>query len=291
MHIARHRAHTILTPLNIALRIVAGTGVFALIVWTAARFPAAAGLMLTFPALNGLAFIYSQRDTVSPITATMLWMPLLNGVLCLVYMAAFINLAASPYATALAWGLAAGIALLWLAVATRPWFMRGVPRQLQPTYALAIALIGAGLTLTWWQYAGAAGTDTTGAAKPALTWLKTTLFAIALFLLIVLPPRFRWKDGASGILSGLPLVVLAGLLNVAQDGAIDLEVRRALLAQMMLGVWLAPAMAVAFIFGVSRVLASPRAHQLRVVVVATGWVLCFAAIIATGAALQWLASP
>ena len=163
--------------------------------------------------------------------------------------------------------------------------------QLQPTYAVAVALIGAGLTLVWWYFAGSAVTGITGAAGPALTWLKTTLFAIALLLLIVLPPRFSWKDGASGILSGLPLVVLAGLLNVAQDSAIDLEVRRTLLAQMMSGVWLAPAMAVAFIFGVSRALANPRAHEQRVLVVGAGWALCFIAIIFTGAALQRLHAP
>jgi uncharacterized membrane protein len=155
---------------------------------------------------------------------------------------------------------------------------------------VAVALIGAALTLVWWRFTDTAGADTAGAAKPTLTWLKSALFAIALYLLIVLPPRFKWKSGASGILSGLPLVVLGGLLNVAQDGAIDVEVRRALLAQMILGVWLAPAMAVTFIFGVSRVLASPRAHELRTPVVAAGWVLCFMAIIATGAAIHWLAT-
>jgi hypothetical protein len=264
--------------------------VFALIVWTAARFPPAAGLMLTFPALNGLAFVFSRHDTVGSITATMLWMPLLNGVLSLAYMATFIALATARHATVLAWGLAAAYALLWLVAAMGSPLRRGMPPRLQQAYAIAVALIGAALTLAWWHFADSAGADASEAAKPALSWLKAALFAIALFLLIVLPPRFKWKGGASGILSGLPLVVLAGLLNVAQDGAIDLEVRRALLGQMMLGVWLAPAMAVAFIFGVSRVLAKPSAHELRVPVVAAGWVLCFAAIAVTGAALQWLAA-
>jgi hypothetical protein len=263
---------------------------FALIVWTAARFPAAAGLMLTFPALNGLAFVFSRHDMVGPMTATMLWMPLVNGVLCVAYITAFIALATAEHATALAWGLAAIYASLWLAVATRAWLQRGVPARLQPVYTASVALVGAALTLAWWRFTDSAGVDTSEAAKPALTWLKVALFAIALTLLIVLPPRFRWKGGASGILSGLPLVVLGGLLNVAQDGAIDVEVRRALLAQMLLGVWLAPAMAVSFIFGVSRVVASPRGHELRTPVVVAGWVLCLAAIVATAAALRWLAA-
>ena len=258
--------------------------------WTAARFPAAAGLMLTFPALNGLAFVFSRHDMVGPMTATMLWMPLLNGVLCVAYMSAFIALATAEHATALAWVLAAVFAILWLVGATRAWLQRGVPARLQRAYAVSVALVGAALTLAWWTFADSAGADTGGAAKPALTWLKVALFAIALYLLIALPPRFRWKGGASGILSGLPLVVLGGLLNVAQDGAIDVEVRRSLTAQMMLGVWLAPAMAVTFIFGVSRVVASPRGHALRTPVVVAGWVLCFAAIVAASAALHWLAA-
>lgn len=285
-----HQASLIPSATNIALRVTAGTAVFALIVALAGRFPAAAGLMLTFPALNGLAFILSRHDTVSPITATMLWMPLLNGVLCVGYLALFVLLAAPAYATPLAWALAAAVAALWFALVTRRWIRNGVPPLLQPAYVLTVALVGAALTGVWWLFAATAGTETSEAAKPALTWLKTLLFAVALWLLIVLPPRFSWKDGASGILSGMPLVALAGLLSVAQDAAVDLEVRRALLAQMMFGVWLAPAMAVTFIYAVSRLLAHRGAHRLRIAVVSTGWVLCLAAILATGTVLQWLVS-
>ncbi len=282
-----------LSPLNIALRIAFGTAIFALIVWLTGHFPTAAGLMLTFPALNGLAFIFSRHDTVSAITGTMLWMPLLNGVLCVIYLAAFILLATPAYASALAWGLAAAIALLWLVLVTRSLVGRGVAPLLQSRYAIAVAAGGIALTFVWWHFAGniASADIAEGTARPALTWLKIVLFALAMWLLIVLPPRFHWKDGASGILSGLPLVVLAGLLSVAQDDASDLEVRRTLFMRMMLGVWLAPAMAVAFIFGVSRALGHRRTHAMRVAVVAAGWLLCFTTIIITGTALRWLSSP
>lgn len=287
-----HRESTSGLPalLNIVLRVAAGTAVFALIVALAGRFPAAAGLMLTFPALNGLAFILSRQDTVGPITATMLWMPLLNGVLCSGYLALFLLFAAPATATALAWALAAVVAMLWLALVTRQPIRNGVPPQLQPVYVRAVLLCGAVLTGLWWVFAATTGPDTGGGAKPALTGLKILLFALALWLLIVLPPRFRWKDGASGILSGMPLVALAGLLSVAQDAAVELEVRRALLAQMMFGVWLAPAMAIGFIYAMSRLLLRPRLHRLRIAVVIAGWLLCFTIIVTTGAALQWLAS-
>lgn len=275
--------------LNISLRVAAGTAVFALIVALAGRFPTAAGLMLTFPALNGLAFILSRHDTVSPITATMLWMPLLNGVLCVAYLLLFALFATPALATPLAWGLAAGVALLWLVLVTRSFVRKGVSPRLQPAYVIAVTAGGLALTLLWWMLAGTGGAET-GGLRPVLTWQKTLLFALALWLLIVLPPRFRWKDGASGILSGLPLVALAGLLSVAQDAAIDLEVRRELLMQMMFGVWLAPAMAIGFIYAMSRLLLRPRMHRLRVAVVSLGWMSCFAAILAAGTLLQWLAT-
>ena len=249
--------------------------------------------MLTFPALNGIAFIFSRHDNVDAITATMLWMPLLNGTLCVAFLATFIATATPGNASALAWWLALGMALLWPALATRPCVRRGVAPYLQWPYSAMIVLFGAGLTLAWWYFTGpgASASTSDAAIKPALSWLKVALFAVAMLLLIVLPPRFRWKDGASGILSGLPLISLAGLLIIGQDSMIDLEVRRALFTQMMLGVWLAPAMAVTFIFSVSRALKHQRAHQLRVVVVTAGWILCFATIAATGALLQWLISP
>lgn len=246
--------------------------------------------MLTFPALNGIAFIFSRHDTVDAITETMLWMPLINGMLCVAFLATFIASATPVNASALAWWLALGMALLWLALATRPCVRRGVAQHLQWSYAAMIVLFGAGLTLAWWYFTGTGISTSDAATKPALSWLKVALFAVAMLLLIVLPPRFRWKDGASGILSGLPLISLAGLLIIGQDSMIDVEVRRALFTQMMFGVWLAPAMAVTFIFSVSRALKHQRAHQLRVVVVTAGWILCFTAIAATGALLQWLIS-
>jgi len=272
--------------IEIALRVAFGTGVYALIVMLAGHFPAAAGLMLTFPALNGLAFILSRPDSVGAITATMLWMPLVNGVLCVAYLLLFVFLATPATAAPLAWGLAAGVALLWLLLVTRGFVHGGVPPRLQPVYVLAVTAGGLAPTLLWGMLAGAGAEP--GGPRPVLTGQKTLLFALALWLLIVLPPRFRWKDGASGILSGLPLVALAGLLSVAQDAAVDLEVRRALLAQMMSGVWLAPAMAIGFIYAVSRLLLRPRMHRLRVVVVCAGWMLCLAAILSAATVLQWL---
>jgi hypothetical protein len=236
---------------------MSGTAVFAAVLGLASRYPTAAGLMLTFPMLNGFAFIYSRHEDVAAATAPMLWMPLLNAAICVAYMSAFIALAGWAPVAVLAWSIAAGAAVLWLVMARSQRVRRGVARAWQWHYVAAVPIAGAVLTLAWWIgfSAGAAPV----AAPSALQWYKVVLFAIALGMLIVLPSLLGWGPGARGILSGLPLVSLAGLLGIALDGTIALEARRALFGQMMLGVWLSPAIAVAYIFGVSRAIARARA--------------------------------
>ncbi len=91
------------------LRVIFGTAVFAAILWAAAPYPAAAGLMLTFPALNGLAFLFAGRDDITRLTGSMLWMPLLNGFLCAGYLSLFLYLAAPEYDRLLAWGLTGSV--------------------------------------------------------------------------------------------------------------------------------------------------------------------------------------
>ena len=54
------RAESMRGVARLACRISVGTAVYVAIVILAALLPAAAGLMLTFPALNGLALFFSQ---------------------------------------------------------------------------------------------------------------------------------------------------------------------------------------------------------------------------------------
>lgn len=280
------RASSLPSLRSVALRIVSGTAVFAAVLGLASRYPTAAGLMLTFPMLNGFAFIFSRHEEVAAAASPMLWMPLLNAVICVAYISAFIALAGGAPVAVLAWSIAAGAALLWIVMARSQRVRRGVAPAWQWRYVVAVPIAGAVLTLAW---SLTFGTDAAPAAAPsALQWYKVVLFALALGLLIVLPSLLGWGPGARGILSGLPLVSLGGLLGIALDGAIALEARRALFGQMMLGVWLSPSIAVAYIYGVSRVLACPRAYRRRVAVVVLGWVLCGLAIVATAAALQAL---
>ena len=87
---------------RLASRVAVGTAVYVVIVALAALLPSAAGLMLTFPALNGLAFFYSDDASATSIARSMFWMPVVNGVLCACYVVLFLLLAKTLPPTILA---------------------------------------------------------------------------------------------------------------------------------------------------------------------------------------------
>lgn len=266
------------------LRVAFGTLVFAAILWTAAPHPAAAGLMLTFPALNGLAFLFASRDDITRLTGSMLWMPLLNGFICACYLSLFLWFSAPGRDLWLAWGLTLAAALLWLWCATRERLRAGIPPHWRMPYAAALLLMGLALTVWWLQ----TGTNTPATAQSTHVpdaALKIALFALALTLLIVLPARLGLAPNTSGVLSGLPLVSIASLLGIAADPAIDLPWRHEIFSRMLQGVWLAPAMAAGFIVLVSRLLLTAQGYRLRGLVVTAGWLLCGAAIACAAAIL------
>jgi hypothetical protein len=71
------------------LKAVVGTGLFTLILWCArSSNPRAAGMMLTFPALNGLGLLTAQSHDLHLMGRAMLPMIALNGLLCATYIVA-----------------------------------------------------------------------------------------------------------------------------------------------------------------------------------------------------------
>src|SRR5215471_21575694 len=66
-----------------------GTGLFSLILWWAqSRNPRVAGMMLTFPALNGLGLLTAESRDPQLMARAMLPMIALNGLLCATYIIA-----------------------------------------------------------------------------------------------------------------------------------------------------------------------------------------------------------
>lgn len=71
------------------LKAALGTCLFSLILWCAqSKNPRAAGMMLTFPALNGLGLLTAESHNLHLMARAMLPMIALNGLLCATYIVA-----------------------------------------------------------------------------------------------------------------------------------------------------------------------------------------------------------
>jgi hypothetical protein len=285
-------------------RVLLGTIVYAIILVLAAPYPSAAGLMLTFPALNGLGFLYVERSKVSGMAASMLWMPILNGALCVAYIVVFLVLAPTVSASGLAWVLVFLIAVLWCALVRQSRIRDGIPRERQLIYATGVTVVGAVFLIVAFLAIGgsrlpAVPAQDIGLAQAAWqtvleSWYKIALFAIAFATFLVLSERLNLSDAARGILAGLPLVPFGGLVSIAASHGPGIGERIATFKGMGIGIWLGPAVAVWFIYGISRYfdarrpLESAKADFLvRLGVVALGWIACGAVIAGIALTLEF----
>jgi hypothetical protein len=277
-------------PVRLPLRVLAGTTLYALILLLAATLPPAAGLMLTFPTLNGLAFAFASRDRIPGMTASMLWMPVLNGALCAGYMLAFLALAPQLPPDLLVILLLLAIVALWGALVLAAPVRAGVPAHRQLAFVLAVTLGGVLLA--------AAAAALVGPLSPAANAaparlfqtladnrLRIALFAASLLAFLITTEVWQLPDAGRGILAGLPIVPFAGLFSVAGDGSLALSARLEIFAGMAAGLALGPAIAAWFIYGFSRylhrrpALASALMDQIaRYAALLVAWALCGAAI-------------
>jgi hypothetical protein len=290
--------------MNNLRRVLLGTIVYAIILVLAAPYPSAAGLMLTFPALNGLGFLYVEQSKVSGMAASMLWMPILNGALCVAYivvfLVVFLILAPTVSAGALAWVLVFLIAVLWCALVRQSRIRGGIPRERHVIYATGVTVVGAVFLIVAFLAIGssrlpAVQAQDIGLAQAAWrtvfeSWYKIALFAIAFATFLILSERLNLSDSARGILAGLPLVPFGGLVSIAASHGPGIGERIATFKGMAVGIWLGPAVAIWFIYAVSRYfdarrpLASAKTEAampdflVRLGAVALGWIACGAVI-------------
>jgi hypothetical protein len=290
----------------LGVRVATGTAVYVIIVVLAGALPAAAGLMLTFPALNGLAFLHSEDERAAAIARSMLWMPAINGVLCAGYICVFALVATVNSATLVAWCLVALDVVLWLACVSRERVRKGIAPDHQLAFVIAMTVIGV-VSATGGAFAAAyltgaephvqlaPGGDGANWIVAALgrSQLKIGLFALALIILFSSVAYLPISDSARGILSGLPLVPIGGLVAIAGDAGISLDARLQVFHGMMSGVWLGPAVAASFIYVLSRFLStraklrSPVADRVvRAVALLAGWGAAFGAIIAIASVIK-----
>jgi hypothetical protein len=291
-------------------RVTAGTAVYVLIVVLAALLPAAAGLMLTFPALNGLAFFYSDDASAASIARSMFWMPVVNGVLCAAYVVLFLFLGKTLAPASFASGLLVAIIVVWFAWVTRRVVRGGIGPDSQLKFAVASTLAGfllaAAAMLVLRHLEMSPLRPVPGTCPPGIdrifaviegSELKIAMFAITLSIFAAAVQYWRISDSTRGILAGLPIVPFGGLVSVAADASATADARSQIFLGMAGSIWLGPAVAMWLIYGLSRHLSTrskaspPRADALeRFGALLLGWALTFSAIVALAVAIEFAGS-
>jgi hypothetical protein len=289
------------------IRVMFGTAVYAVIILFARPFPSAAGMLLTFPALNGLAFFFSPASSAQKMAQSMLWMPIINGTLCGIYIVAFLAFGGMVAPIPFSWVSLVIISCLWCAIVTRSFVKEGIPTEKQVQLALAYLLFGIVLTgLTSY------GLHRFG-VPPNLSWsahiaisldsllqgqnpIKIALFAATFLAFLVGSARIR-DERIRGILGGLPVVPFAGLVSVAGYGPDDLAERLRILQGMVTSVWLGPIIGFCFIYGYSKFLSSRKLAAtfldsvLNFLMLVFAWIASGIAILTIAYVISYVGEP
>jgi hypothetical protein len=272
-----------------AAKVLVGTLLYVAVLWAARRNPRAAGMMLTFPTLNGITMLVTQPSELSPIVGTMLLVPFINGLLCALYLSGVDRSVRAGLSPAAASGLLiVCVFIVWL---TTAWVISqnrwNVPADDRNAYAIALVLAGSLLT---WLLPMRGPKALEGSAPIRLVYLldrnrvRIGLFAIALSA-VLLVDKLAHSPAVVGLLAALPVIAFFSLHTLASDVELPPAARREELATMANGVWFGPAIAVVFIVGFWRWLAALAGHvegaaylAVGVPSLLVGWGLCIAAI-------------
>jgi hypothetical protein len=270
-------------------KILLGTALYVAVLWEARRSPRAAGMMLTFPALNGITMLMTTPAELEAVAGTMLLLPLLNGGMCAAFLALFsrfVHTHSALRATSpILWAAICAIWLLTVLLLIRA--QLAVSDGLQMTFALFVGLGGLLLTLIF-----PAREPKTRLPSPLESLnrllvrnrVRIVLFAAGLAAVLA-AERFHYSPALLGVLGALPLIPFFSLYTISVDDELSLTARREELETIANGVWLGPAVAVCFIALFWRwleMLAGQLAGAIYlfagIVSLVVGWGLCILAI-------------
>jgi hypothetical protein len=235
--------------LSLAVRVAAGTALFVLVlVAVQSRDARVAGMMLTFPALNGISLMMAPVADKRAMARAMLAVIALNGFLGLAFIETFGTLTQALGAGAMAWvwPLSAIAFLTWL---TACWILsRTAPageRLVLWGFVVAVPL----LIAMWWVVCPLARDVAVDGGDGGLITshaIRIALFAVTLALLLVAAQWLGATHGLIGRLGAFPLLPLFSLATIAEtttagQGGIDRLV--AVRPAMLLGLLLAMAFA------------------------------------------------
>jgi hypothetical protein len=236
-----------------SVKLLLGMLLYTAILWQARRNPRSAGMMLTFPALNGLTLLMTPQAQLSGAVSTMLLMPILNGAIC----GAFLEFALRRLAAEIAiqrynyaiFGVMAAAWLLSVTAVLR--FDISVRPENHFLFASAVLIVSVFLTVVT---RAKPGPKIPPPSRPRISEFakahaaKTLLFTLSLALVLA-ATGMRSAAAYLGVLGALPLIPFFGLFTVSSDSASPIDERRRAVAAMAEGVWLGPIVATGFILG------------------------------------------
>ncbi len=265
------------------LKIVAATLVFAgflyLIDLARGKAAMAGGMLLTFPAVNGLTLLFAGTPSARVMSETMLPMIAFNGFMCLGFILAFSSLQRSTRfqkrPDVARWTLVVICTGVWIfvALATVP-----VHRAYQFYFVCSYLVVAAAMiALNFQRERANAIMPARSSPREALARLlnpQTTL-RILLFVLTMSAVLLAGALGASGfvgVLGAAPLLPLFGLFALSKSDD-SLAALRSLESTVLLGA----VVAMAFVMGFSAV-ADPAHPLFGFLLLLAGWALCLLAI-------------
>lgn len=234
--------------LRTTAKVVVGASFYLVFLIAARSIPGAAGILLTFPALNGLTLLFAKREAVCAATGTMMAVPLLNAIACFAYIMAIE--AAPTIASNPGWSAASLVVLClaWLGAAPLAAMVK-IPPRTRNVYAVGTSVLLIALVALF----GAPLAEPVSAHASAALGANLERMALFVVVLVILAAytEERWfkpSPGILGVLGGLPLVAFIGLATTASDTSRPLALRLASLHDMLTTVWLGPVIAIWFVY-------------------------------------------
>ncbi len=279
---------------GILLRTAGGTLLYVAFLWLVQIDDwRVAGMMLTFPMLNGMALV-SARGNAGATGQSMVPVVTLNGAMCFLF-----TLALAWWETARANPLALTLLATVLWICVYAWLETRnviVPARTWTPYAALCVIASVALTYWLWpacvEVVRSAPVRAGGMAGVLEDWLRILLFAISLLVVFGTAHFYRDAYAAIGRLGALPIVPLFGLYTVASALASDpaavpkLETLRSMVP---IGWMIALLFAVLLAAYVART-SGPKSGAGRLLaVLVLGWALSVGAIVISARAIPTLA--
>jgi hypothetical protein len=268
---------------GVLLRTAGGTLLFTVFLWLISVDDyRVAGMLLTFPMLNGIGIV-SAGANAERLIKSMMPVITLNGLMCFLFALALIGWEPARHHPAAA---TAAAALAWLCVYV-------VLEKCNIAFARIGALAGfvamcavASAAVTYWLWppcafqAARAELRAGGLSGIADGWATIALFAASLAVLFGFAHRYQHAHTAIGRLAALPLVPLFGLYTVAAALSTDAAVLAKLetLRSMVLVGWVFAMLFVSVL--AHRVVRMATADRLTLLaVLIAGWTGCIGLIV------------